>query len=239
MYIDQEACVGCGLCVPYCPVGAISVSGRKAVIDADACVECSCCRRSRVCRKDAICQEELKMPRAVRSVMSDVFTIFEDTGVSGRGTEEMKTNEVTGRFKPGWGGMALEAGRPIAAATFRQVQEIAVALAGTGLVEFETCNPITQMMKDNRTGYFREDILDERVYSAILEFSVPVERLAEVLALCKEIAAKTSTVFSLDVSSVTLGGQDQAVREIMEGAGFSVRPNGKVNLGLGRPLHQF
>ena len=58
-------------------------------------------------------------------------------------------------------------------------------------------------------------------------------------ALCKEIAAKTSTVFSLDVSSVTLGGQDQAVREIMEGAGFSVRPNGKVNLGLGRPLHQF
>ena len=135
--------------------------------------------------------------------------------------------------------MALEAGRPIAAATFRQVQEIAVALAGTGLVEFETCNPITQMMKDNRTGYFREDILDERVYSAILEFSVPVERLAEVLALCKEIAAKTSTVFSLDVSSVTLGGQDQAVREIMEGAGFSVRPNGKVNLGLGRPLHQF
>src|SRR5699024_5175431 len=69
MYIDQEACVGCGLCVPYCPVGAISVSGRKAVIDADACVECSCCRRSRVCRKDAICQEELKMPRAVRSVM--------------------------------------------------------------------------------------------------------------------------------------------------------------------------
>ena len=160
MYIDQEACVGCGLCVPYCPVGAISVSGRKAVIDADACVECSCCRRSRVCRKDAICQEELKMPRAVRSVMSDVFTIFEDTGVSGRGTEEMKTNEVTGRFKPGWVGMALEAGRPIAAATFRQVQEIAVALAGTGLVEFETCNPITQMMKDNRTGYFREDILD-------------------------------------------------------------------------------
>ena len=148
MYIDQEACVGCGLCVPYCPVGAISVSGRKAVIDADACVECSCCRRSRVCRKDAICQEELKMPRAVRSVMSDVFTIFEDTGVSGRGTEEMKTNEVTGRFKPGWVGMALEAGRPIAAATFRQVQEIAVALAGTRLVEFETCNPITQMMKE-------------------------------------------------------------------------------------------
>lgn len=239
MYINQEACVGCGMCVPYCPVGAINVSDHKAKIDMDACVECSCCRRSRVCRKDAICQEELRMPRGIRSVMSDVFTIFEDTGVSGRGTEEMKTNEVTGRFKPGWVGMALEVGRPIAAATFRQVQEIAVALANTGLLEFEPCNPITQMMKDNKTGYFRDDILDERVYSAILEFSIPIGKVSEVLALCKEVAKKTATVFSLDVSSVTMGEQDQKVHKIIEETGISVRPNGKVNLGLGKPLYQF
>lgn len=239
MYINQEACVGCGMCVPYCPVGAINVSDRKAKIDMDACVECSCCRRSRVCRKDAICQEELRMPRGIRSVMSDVFTIFEDTGVSGRGTEEMKTNEVTGRFKPGWVGMALEVGRPIAAATFRQVQEIAVALANTGLLEFEPCNPITQMMKDNKTGYFRDDILDERVYSAILEFSIPIGKVSEVLALCKEVAKKTATVFSLGVSSVTMGEQDRKVHKIIEETGISVRPNGKVNLGLGKPLYQF
>ena len=239
MYINQEACVGCGMCVPYCPVGAINVSDRKAKIDMDACVECSCCRRSGVCRKDAICQEELRMPRGIRSVMSDVFTIFEDTGVSGRGTEEMKTNEVTGRFKPGWVGMALEVGRPIAAATFRQVQEIAVALANTGLLEFEPCNPITQMMKDNKTGYFRDDILDERVYSAILEFSIPIGKVSEVLALCKEVAKKTATVFSLDVSSVTMGEQDRKVHKIIEETGISVRPNGKVNLGLGKPLYQF
>ena len=239
MQINKELCVNCGRCMTRCPVSAIKRTGKIVDIDFDECVECGVCLRAKVCPKDAIYQQELAYPRSVRSLMSDVLSIAPESGISGRGTEEMKTNEVTGRFKPGWVGMALEAGRPIAAATFRQVQEIAVALAGTGLVEFETCNPITQMMKDNRTGYFREDILDERVYSAILEFSVPVERLAEVLALCKEIAAKTSTVFSLDVSSVTLGGQDQAVREIMEGAGFSVRPNGKVNLGLGRPLHQF
>lgn len=239
MIIDQELCVGCGLCVPYCPVGAIHVENRKAHIDADACVECSCCQRSRVCRKEAIRQEALQMPRGIRSVMSDVFTIFEDTGVSGRGTEEMKTNEVTGRFGPGYVGVAVEVGRPVAACTFRQVQEIAVALARTGLVEFEPCNPITAMMKDNKTGYFREDILDERVYSAILEFPVPIDRLAGVLELIKQAAEETSTLFSLDVASITAGGQNERVLEILEQAGVPARPNGKVNLGLGKPLHAF
>ena len=238
MYVNQELCIGCGLCVPYCPVEAITVSDRKASIDRDACVECSCCQRSGVCRKGALTSEVLKMPRGIRSTMSDVFTIFEDTGVSGRGTEEMKTNDVTGRFKPGWVGMAVEVGRPVAACTFRQVQEISTTLAATGLVEFETCNPITKMMKDNKTGYFREDILDERVYSAILEFPVPIEKLADVLALVKEIAKNTKTLFSLDACSVTAGGQDKKVVKIIEESGIAVRPNGKVNLGLGRPFYQ-
>lgn len=212
---------------------------RRAEIDSDQCVECSCCSRSNVCPKNAFVQDELKWPRVVRSIMSDVFTVFEDTGVSGRGTEEMKTNEVTGRFKPGWVGMAVEVGRPVAACTFRQVQEIAVAFAESGLVEFEPCNPITQMMKDHRTGYFKEDILDERVYSAILEFPVRVEDIPKLLDICNRIAGRTTTVFSLDVSSVTIDHQDEKVRKMIEECNVSVRPNGKVNLGLGKPLYQF
>lgn len=239
MKIDQARCVGCGLCVPYCPVGAIHVENRRAAICADACVECSCCRRSGVCKKGAIVQDELDWPRGVRSVMSDVFTVFEGTGVSGRGTEEMKTNDVTGRFRPGWVGVAVEMGRPVAGCTFRQVQSAAVELASTGLVEFEPCNPITSLMLDNKTGYFREEILDERVYSAILEFSVQLEKLPAVLALCKRAAEKTETLFSLDVCSVTQDGQDRRVLEILALAGMRARPNGKVNLGLGKPACVF
>ena len=240
MIINQELCVGCGLCVPYCPIGAIEVTGRKASIDRDKCVECSCCKRSNVCKKGAIQQDDLKWPRVVRSIMSDVFTIFEDTGVSGRGTEEMKTNEVTGRFRPGWVGVALEVGRPVAACSFRQVQDISTALAKSGLVEFEPCNPITSMMIDNKTGYFKEDILDERVYSAILEFAVEIEKLPQILELCKKIAEHTTgTVFSLDVASVTKDFQDKKVWEIIRECGITARPNGKVNLGLGKPRHEF
>ena len=113
-----------------------------------------------------------------------------------------------------------------------------VALAATGLVEFETCNPITKMMKDNKTGYFREDILDERVYSAILEFPVRIEKFAEVLNLVKEIATKTETLFSLDACSLTHDGQDEKVEQIMRDCGIDFRPNGKVNLGLGKPFYQ-
>lgn len=239
MKINQELCVGCGMCVPYCPVSAIRLENRKAYIDADACVECSCCRRSGVCRKNAIVQDELGWPRGVRSVMSDVFTVYEGTGVSGRGTEEMKTNDVTGRFRPGWVGVAVEMGRPIAACTFRQVQEVSVALAASGIVEFEPCNPITALMKDNKTGYFQDDILDERVYSAILEFPVKLEELPRVLELCKQAAEKTDALFSLDVCSVTQDGQNQKVLKILDEAGMSARPNGKVNLGLGKPAYQF
>lgn len=240
MIINQELCVGCGMCVPYCPVNAIKVVDRKAHIDANACVECSCCQRSKVCKKNAIVQEDLQWPRVVRSIMSDVFTVFEATGVSGRGTEEMKTNDVTGRIRPGRIGVALEVGRPTAAATFRQVQEIAMTMASTKLVEFEPCNPITSLMVDNKTGEFKPDILDERVYSAILEFSIPVEKLPEVLELCGKAASKTTTVFSLDISSVTTDGQHEKIAEMIKDAGITtLRPNGKVNLGLGKPSVTF
>ena len=112
MRINKDLCVNCGMCMNRCPVSAIKKTDKVVDIDFDECVECGVCLRSNVCPKKAIYQQPLEYPRSVRSLMSDVLTIAPESGISGRGTEEMKTNEVTGRFPDGTVGIAVELGRP-------------------------------------------------------------------------------------------------------------------------------
>ena len=166
MEIDRDTCVGCGQCLPYCPVGAITMDDGISQVDLDECVECGNCLRSAHCPTDAIYQQDLVYPRTVRSLMSDVLTIAEESQISGRGTEEMKTNEVTGRFQLGGAGIAIEVGRPCLGTRLSDVEKIAQAVAKLG-VSFEPQNPVTSMMSDESTGKFRDDLLNERVLSAI------------------------------------------------------------------------
>ena len=46
-------------------------------------------------------EQELSWPRIVRRAFSDPVVPHESTGVHGRGTEEVKTNDVSGRVKVG------------------------------------------------------------------------------------------------------------------------------------------
>jgi NAD-dependent dihydropyrimidine dehydrogenase PreA subunit len=234
MKIDPEKCVGCGQCVPYCPIKAISLNGEVAEIDFDRCAECTNCLRSAGCPVDAIYQQELVWPRTVRSILSDVLTIAKETGLAGRGTEEMKTNEVTGRFKPGWAGVGIELGRPVLGARFHDVEKVAMAVARLG-VEFEKDNPTTSLMENPKTGKFKKDLLNENVLSAILEFGVRLEQLPELFDILDKVSREIATVFSLDLACRVNADWTVPALPYVEKAGLWYSPNGKMNVGLGRP----
>lgn len=237
MQIDKELCVNCGKCRNRCPVSAIKKVDKIISIDLDDCVECGVCLRAQVCPKDAIYQQELVYPRTVRSLMSDVLTIAPESGISGRGTEEMKTNEVTGRFPDGTIGIAVELGRPCYGAYLYDAEKIAMAVAAKG-VEFETCNPVTSMMSDPKTGKFKEELLHEKVLSAIVEMTVRYEDAEKVLDTIYETAKTLDCFLSLDICSKCDEDGKLPSMEIVEKMGVWCSLNGKTNLGLGRPLYQ-
>ena len=232
MLIDEQSCIGCGECVPYCTVEAIALEQDGIVrVDLDECVECGACLRAAVCPTGALYQQPLEWPRVLRAQFSDPLGVHPKTGIPGRGTEEIKTNDVTNRVKPGFAGMAVEVGRPSVGARLSDVEKVAMALSRIG-VQHEPANPVTFLMTDMRTGKMRDDVLREKVLSAIVEFVVPQSRVVEVLQALKEIAPHLDTVFSVDLAVRYEPDGSVPIEDAVEQSGFTLSINGKTNLGI-------
>jgi len=262
--IDLDKCVGCGNCVAFCTMGAIYIQENRALINQDECVECNTCYRccesenlnpvlvrvvrkmlsilnlrynSRmdVCPTGALSPPKLEWPRSLRRAFSDPTAIHDATGKPGRGTEEMKTNEITGRIGPKDAGICIDMGRPGIGVTFHEVEQMTRVLASLG-VAFETDNPVTALIENPATGVIRKDILREKVLSLIIEIKVSLEALPDVLKSIALTAADLETVVSVGVSSKCADDGSIPAEPVIRAAGFIPRPNGKTNLGLGRPL---
>ena len=267
MEIDKKKCVGCGNCHAVCTMGVIYLDeDGKSVVNQDECVECFTCYRVLrnegyapwfvralrkvlftfrlgylaevdVCPTGALTPPELTWPRSLRAVFSDPATVHPGTGVSGRGTEEIKSNDVTGRLRDGDAGLVVEMGRPGTGAHFRDIEKVAMALARLR-PHFEANNPVTQLMVDKQTGKMKDDILDEKVLSAIIEMKIPLKRIPEFLQTLEKVQKEVDTVISVGVASRCLPDGSIPHEEWVRKAGYSLSPNGKINLGLGRPLAQ-
>ena len=234
MKIDPELCASCGSCLIYCPLDAIHQED-IAVIDQKTCVDCGDCIRAEVCPVDAFIYEAQPWPRSVREAFSNPLAEHKETRIPGRGTEEMKTNDVRGLFGHGILGVAAEVGRPGVSCNFRDVEEVTTAMAKAGM-NFAPNNPVTANMTDTATGKINPEIYDERVMSAIVEGSVPIEKLADILKAAKEASTKIDSVFSLDLIDRPKADHTVPMEKTLKEQGISYYPNGKFNLGLGKPL---
>ena len=101
-------------------------------------------------------------------------------------------------------------------------------------VNFEANNPVTQLMQDPQTGKIKEDILDEKVLSAIIELKTALDQIPQVLSVLERAQKKSDAVFSLGIASKCLADGSIPHVEWVERAGYSLSSNGKTNLGLGR-----
>jgi hypothetical protein len=244
-------------------MGAIYIDPikKRATVNQDECVECYTCFRGMstehlnpvvvrairkigswfrwrfdpepdVCPTAAIIEQELTWPRIVRRAFSDPVVPHESTGVHGRGTEEVKTNDVTNRVGLGEAGFTVEFGRPTVGVRFWQIQEMTRALAKMGMA-FEKRNPVTSLMTDTRTGDIREEILNEKILSAIVEFKTTMDQVPAVLRKVKDVSKQLDTVVAVGAATRCDEIGENALEEMLreEGYGF-VR--GKTNLGLGR-----
>lgn len=240
VYINEEICTNCAKCIPTCPMGAIYVDrNRKHVtIDQELCVECGVCYRSGACEQAALVRPTLTWPRTVRAALSDPLIVNVETRIPGRGTEEMKTNDVTGRFKRGYIGIAVELGRPGTGTSFVDIQKVTRACAQHG-VHFCQQNPVTFLMTDTNKGDINPDVLGERVLSGIVEFEVSLEEVPAILDSLREVSEELDTVFSLDIISLVEPDGSVPMFPLLEKAGFRPSPNGKNNVGLGRPASDF
>ncbi len=235
---------------------------KRATVNRDECVECYACfhgmsqehlnptmvRTMRrifqffrlrfdpepdVCPTAAFEPEDLVWPRVVRRAFSDPRVPHESTGVEGRGTEEVKTNDVTGRVGEGEVGFTIEFGRPGVGVRFHEIQKMTMALAAAGIV-FEKKNPVTTLLTDVATGEIRGDILDEKIMSAIVEIKVPVARTEEVIRMVWEVEKQVDTVVSLGIGArCDSSGEDNVVAPVLERLGYHPQ-RAKTNTGLGR-----
>ena len=239
MHINSDKCIGCEICLIYCPVNAIYKDEIDIRINQAICCECGACIRNTrfKCPTNAIYQGELTYSQQIAKNFSDPAICHSNTGIPGRGTEEVKTNDVTGIVKKGEIGISIELGRPCMGAKLGVIEEFYHALSALGVC-YEKKNPLYSLINTLSERNNTKDYKNQQLISAIIQVKVPLERLGSVLKMITRIAENIDTVFSLSL----ITRLDPAccipseINQELSALNLKCRPNAKVNIGIGKPL---
>jgi ferredoxin len=260
------ACGNCVAVCPVSAI-FVNTKSSRADININACVECGVCLRGMskenlnpflvrsirkiaklfrfrfepepdVCPTSAFEMEELKMPRLIRQIFSDPVVVHTSTGVKGRGTEEVKTNDVCSRVLAGEVGFTIELGRPGVGVRFSEIQEMTRALARLG-ISFEKNNPITHLMLNKSAGDLQVNILDEKILSAIVEIKTEIQNVEQILDTVNKVSKRINSVTVIGASTrCNAEGDDDFLSPLLTELSYS-HCRAKTNMGLGRITNEF
>jgi hypothetical protein len=224
--------------VSYCPGNAIEFNPEQQDIphvSEELCFECGLCRQLHFCPTEAFVEEEEvgKFPRVLRPLFSNPNTTHRHTLVPGRGTEECKTNDVTGRTRRGEVGICIEFGRPGVGCLLGDISIMTKKLKEQG-IQFEQKNPLSALIEPD-TGGFSDEVQSQRILSGIIEIKVPSSDLERIMPTIMEVSREIETVFSLSVISQYDERGSVPILERLTQLGISTPVNAKINVGLGRP----
>jgi hypothetical protein len=211
-------------------MSAISLSGDKSSIDPSECAECGTCTRAEICPADAITAVQLGWPRSLRETFSNPLAVHESTGITGRGTEGIKSNDSQNRYRRGDIGVFIELGRPVLGARFTDVERVVKKFKSNGYDVIPN-NPITALIADRNTGALSSEVLNEKIISCVLEFVIPNTAADQLMQMVHELSREVDTVFSLSVALRADESGRSNFRDLF-GPDVFCLPNAKVNIGM-------
>ncbi len=243
--VNGDECVECSNCYRSLRNGGLNPAFVRFARRLLAMLHLSYNAPLDVCPTGALRPPSLKWLRFVRRAFSDpdaprTSAQFDsDTGApfaafGGRGTGEIKNNDVTARLRRGDVGFVIELGRPGLGARLADFEKVTRALAPLDVL-FEPENPLTLLIADTKTGSMQPSVLNEKVLSAIIEVRARDSQVAAVLKALKDVEPSLDTVMSVGIAARCAEDGSVPYEGAVRASGWKLSLNGKCNVGLGRP----